>query len=132
VRNAVRRLSSDARINVVFFASEIDSWRKSVTQLTTANRPALGKHLEKQEPEGDTNLWDGLEVALRDDAVDTVFLLSDGAPNVGRHRDTESILRAVRRTNQTRRIAIHCVAIGRDSDLLRRLAAENAGSYARR
>ena len=34
--------------------------------------------------------------------------------------------------NQTRRIAIHCVSLGRDSELLERLAQENGGRYVRR
>ena len=38
----------------------------------------------------------------------------------------------VRRENETRRIAIHCVAIGMESELLRKLAAENGGRYVRR
>ncbi len=42
------------------------------------------------------------------------------------------ILRAVRRENQTRRVAIHCVSIGMESELLRLLAAANGGRYVRR
>jgi hypothetical protein len=38
----------------------------------------------------------------------------------------------VRRLNQTRRIALHCVSIGLDSVLMRRLAEENGGHYVRR
>ncbi len=63
---------------------------------------------------------------------DTIFLLSDGAPGAGKYIATKDILRAVRRLNQTRRIAIHGISIGMDSDLLKRLAAENGGRYARR
>ena len=64
--------------------------------------------------------------------VDTIFLLSDGAPGAGKYVATPDILRAVRRENQTRRIAIHCVSIGMDSDLMKKLARENGGRYARR
>ena len=81
---------------------------------------------------GGTNLYDGLEKSLMDGNVDTVMLLSDGAPGAGRYVATPDILRAVRRLNQTRRIAIHCVSLGRDSELLRRLARENGGKYVRR
>ena len=64
--------------------------------------------------------------------VDTVFLLSDGVPGSGKYVATKDILRAVRRLNQTRRIAIHGIAIGQDSDLLKSLAIENGGKYVRR
>ena len=40
--------------------------------------------------------------------------------------------RLVSRRNQTRRIAIHCISIGTDSDLLKQLAAANGGKYVRR
>ena len=53
-------------------------------------------------------------------------------PGAGRYVGTEDILRAVRRLNQTRRTVIHCVSLGRDSELLRRLATQNAGKYVRR
>ncbi len=64
--------------------------------------------------------------------VDTIFLLSDGAPGTGKYVATDDILRAVRRENQTRRIAIHCVSVGMDSQLLRKLAEQNGGRYVRR
>ena len=38
----------------------------------------------------------------------------------------------LRHLNQTRRIAIHTVAIGTDSQLLRRMADGNSGTYVRR
>jgi len=64
--------------------------------------------------------------------VDTVVLLTDGQPNCGKYWFPDDILAAVRRRNESRRIAVHCVSLGTDSDLLRRLAAENSGRYARR
>jgi hypothetical protein len=35
----------------------------------------------------------------------------------------------VRRWNRTRQIVIHCISIGLDSDLLKRLAAMSGGEY---
>lgn len=83
-------------------------------------------------PEGASNLHDALDAALRDGNVDTIFALSDGAPTAGKLLDADDILRAVRRLNRFRRIAIHADAFGRDSALLRDLANENRGTYARR
>ncbi len=107
-------------------------WRKKLTPLTKANRAALTKHMRKQNPMGGTNLYDGLELALADKNVDTIFLLSDGSPSGGRYTSTRDILREAGRRNQTRRVAIHCVSVGTDSDLLRKLAAANGGKYVRR
>jgi hypothetical protein len=129
---AAKRLPDRARVNVVLFDTEVESWKKSLVPLTDQNRGALKAFLEKQSPKGMTNLYDGLEAALLVDEVDTIFLLSDGAPTAGTYRDAGLILAAVRRLNQTRRIAIHAVAIGHDSDLLRRLCEENGGRYVRK
>ena len=81
---------------------------------------------------GGTNLYDGLALALADEEVDTIFLLSDGVPGVGTYVAKDDILRAVKRLNQTKRVAIHAVSIGRDSALMRELAEENGGKYVRR
>ena len=129
---AVGRLKGRDSVNVILFESMIRAWRKKLTPLTKANRAALTKHLRKQNPMGGTNLYDGLELALADKNVDTIFLLSDGVPTGGKYVSTPNILRAVGKRNQTRRIAIHCVSVGTDSDLLRKLAAANGGKYVRR
>jgi HEAT repeat protein len=129
---ALKRLPDRARVNVVLFDTEIESWRKSLVPLTDQNRAALRDFVGKQEPEGLTNIYDALEAALLVGGVDSIFLLSDGAPTAGAYQETNAFLPAVRRLNQTRRIAIHTVAVGHDSDLLRRLAEENGGRYARR
>jgi hypothetical protein len=129
---AVHNLSRRAMVNVILFHSTIHPWRKTLSPLNPKNRADLRKHLGRQNPTGGTNLYDGLEQALEDPNVDTIMLLSDGVPGAGRFVSTGAILREVRRRNQTRRIAIHCVSLGRDSDLLKRLAAENGGRYVRR
>jgi HEAT repeat protein len=132
LEEALKRLPDRARANVVLFGSDVDAWKKGLVPLTDANRSALAAFLAKQVPAGSTDLFGGLEAALLADGVDSIFLLSDGDPTAGTYRDTPGVLAAVRRLNQTRRVAIHTVAIGRDSDLLRRLAEENGGRYARR
>jgi hypothetical protein len=128
----VGRLKPNARVNVVFFDTAVVSWKKSLVPLTSANRAALKKHVEAQKPGTRTNLYDALALALGYKSVDTVFLLSDGMPNEGQYQHPDDILLALRHLNQTRRIAIHTVAIGTDSQLLRRMASGNSGVYVRR
>ena len=130
--SAVGRLKPKDRVNVIFFETTIHSWRPKLTPLSGASREALKKYLESRRPTGGTNLYDGLELALKHRDVDTIFLLSDGAPGSGKFTATADILREVGRLNQTRRIAIHCVSVGTESDLLKKLAAANGGRYVRR
>ncbi len=132
VLGAVAKLKNRARVNVILFHTTIHPWKPTLQRLSGGNRSALERHLTSKKPTGGTNLYDGLELALRMPDVDTIFLLSDGAPGAGKYVATPDILRAVRRENQTRRIAIHCVSIGMDSDLMKKIARENGGRYARR
>jgi Mg-chelatase subunit ChlD len=129
---AVGRLEARDRVNVILFDNLVRAWQKRLVPLTPSNRAQLEAHLRRQEPTGATNLFDALEAALTDQQVDTVFLLSDGAPSAGKFTVPADVLRAVGRLNQARRIAIHCVSVGRDSDLLKKLAAANGGKYVRR
>jgi len=129
---AVARLSDKARVNVVLFDTKWRQWQKSAVPLGAANRKGLERYVTGQKTAGHTNLYGGLEAALADAGIDTVYLLSDGIPDRGSYTRTATILRAVRRLNQTRRVAIHTIAVGLDSELLNALAAENGGRHVRR
>lgn len=128
---ALAAMDDRARVDVIMFHSTFQPWDAELQRLGP-NRKKLERMLESQRPMGGTNIYDGLEFALRMKDVDTIFLLSDGAPGQGKFVSTPDILRAVRRENQTRRIMIHCVAVGMQSQLLRELAAENGGRYVQR
>jgi len=130
---AVGRLKGRDSVNVIFFQTSVDAWRqKKMAPLTATNRKSLQKYVSGRKPIGGTNLWGGLVKALASKNVDTIFLLSDGSPGSGDFTATADILREAGKRNQTRRIAIHCVSIGIESVLLKKLAAANGGKYVRR
>lgn len=133
--NAVRSveiLKQDAMVNVVLFSTGVQRWKDELQVLNAKNRKSLMNFLDVQGPEGGTNLFDGLEFALKQKGVDRILLLSDGQPSAGRFMATEDILREVRQMNRANRIAIDCVALGMESPLLRRLAEQNEGRYIER
>jgi hypothetical protein len=82
--------------------------------------------------------------------IDELFVLSDGAPNLGRLTVPREILRAVRRWNRTAQVRIHTVYVGdervekdfippgapepppdrlKPEEFMRRLAEENHGRF---
>ncbi len=62
--------------------------------------------------------------------IDTVFFLSDGRPSVGKHIDTEVILKEIREINKIYRLTIHAIAIGQfQRTFLRNLAMQNGGEF---
>lgn len=129
---AVEKLGDGARVNVIFFNNDVWRWRKGLTKATKGARAKLAAQLGALRPTGGTCLWDGLAAALADEEVETIFLLSDGQPSGGRFTAPADILRAARELNRFRRAAIHCVAVGVDSPLLRQLAEANDGDYVKR
>jgi len=90
------------------------------------------------EPEGRTNLYDALRIALAEPAVDTVYLLTDGAPSAGEYRERGAILVAVASLNRFRKAVIHTVDIGGGTTgkkwrgFLADLARETGGRHVRR
>ena len=108
------------------------AYKKLFKQLTLFSRSSYGrskKFVEGLGAAGGTNLYDPLEEALNDPYVDTIYLLSDGAPGSGKYTKKDDILRAVRKINKVRAIQIHTISIGTDSDLMRELAERNGGQY---
>ena len=117
--------------NIVFFGTGAREWRRGLVPLNRTNRRAIKGFLAGIEPEGATDMYDALALALSDAQVEAVYLLSDGAPT-GKHRGYHEMLRAVGDLNHVRRVRIHCIALGHDSRLLRALAEQHEGVYQRR
>lgn len=121
-------LGKDVQVNLIFFDNRIEPWEAKLVPLKTNLARALEK-VKSLQPRGGTNIYDTLEKAFEDPSVDTIFLLSDGAPGSGKFVATEDILREVKRMNRARQIVIHTVSLG-ESAFLKELAAQNGGQYA--
>jgi len=128
----VKTLPDRAKVNVIVFETEIRLWKKALTTLSAGARKALGNFLAEQRPSGSTNIYDALDAALKLRGVETIYLLSDGDPTTGRFTREEEILEAVQQLNRDKRAAIHCVALGGGSRLLRRLSEATMGTYVER
>lgn len=92
-------------------------------------RSKARKYVEKLELCESTNIHDSLEFAFQDPNVDTIFFMTDGEPNMGREVDPTRIREAVRRWNETRKIEICAISIGKDMDLLKWLAEDSGGQH---
>lgn len=127
--NVIPGLSEKTLFNLVYFGSRIFPWEEELVKLDKKTRERLLKHVERAPMGGGTNVWAGLMFAFDDPRVDTIFLLTDGMPWGGEVTDTADIRARIERLNRTRKVAIHCVSVGRRSPFLRRLAEENGGTY---
>lgn len=87
------------------------------------------KHVRKLTACGGTSMgaaWNAIFELADPNEINSIFFLTDGEPTDCSEQD---LLQKVNTWNARRRITINCIAIGRESELLRRLAEKNGGIY---
>jgi len=131
-------LSAPTKFLLVAFRTSPEAFtRKPVTATSCARQKAL-KWFRKLRPEGRTNLFDAVALALGSEEIDTIFLLTDGAPSAGQYQSRTQIVREIVRLNRYRKAAIHTVEIGGEATgkrwrgFLAELARANGGKHIRR
>jgi hypothetical protein len=125
----VTALPDTHHVNLIAYETRVRPLWDGLRRLSEENRAELLKATNRLALGAGTNIFESLEKAFEDRLVDTIYLLTDGTPTSGRVTAAEEILEEIRRWNRTRQIVIHCIGLGIDSDLLKRLAAENGGTY---
>lgn len=127
---AIGGLDGQGAFNILFFADQVTGLWHGIRAADRRNRARARTWADRQVARGGTNLWAGLERALEDDEADTLVVLTDGQPTVGRLIDPEVILASFRQRNRHLRLQVHAVELGLlDTPLMRRLAAENGGRH---
>jgi len=133
---AIDAMSENSSFNMITFDGDNKArqWNKSMTPATERNREKFKKFISGLKPDGGTNLWSALELALKTKSlvygdqyetnVDEIFILSDGAPSVGEVLDPIEILRLVKESNRFAKMRINTVFISSDSEEERRQPAE--------
>ncbi len=105
-------LRDDCSLNVVTFGTDVSAWRPRVVPAGPAARTEALRFLQKQPPAGRTNIFDALAAAMTDPEVDTVLLLTDGAPSEGEETTRTGFLAGLARLRRWRPVRVHCVEIG--------------------
>lgn len=151
LKKAVQSLTSkegdergEATFNIVIFATTVTVYKPGVMiTASKANKDAAVKWIDENVVPTDlTNIFDAIEqafniVSATNDAknlkkgADTIFLMTDGAPNRGKFFEPDLILKEVKRMNATRKLTIHTIGVGEghNAPLLQTLAAQNGGQY---
>ena len=144
--------------NIIQYSTSVRRWQKNhpLVPATAANKQAASAFLDQTKPVGGTQTMLAMEEALREVAlingVETVFLLTDGAPQPMKHSGVTSIAqlpkgnadirRRIRYINQTLKVRVHTVGIytrvaadppeqdqASMRDFLEGVAKENDGVY---
>lgn len=128
----VRAFPDGKLFNLIFFESEVRSLSERLVKMKKKNRQKSLRFIREQYSLGGTALYPALQLAFADPLVDTIYLISDGAPTEGEVTDIEEVRARVRVWNAARRVRIHGITIGQDSTLLRWLTQDSGGTYLRR
>ncbi|MCZ6599098.1 MAG: HEAT repeat domain-containing protein [Planctomycetota bacterium] len=129
--DVLRRLPEGLLFNIIFFEEEVTSFEKKLVRMSRGVRQRSMRFVADQYALGSTALYPALQLAFADPLVDTIYLLSDGAPTDGEITDITAIRAEVRRWNSARKVRIHGITIGQDSTLLRWLTEDTGGRYLR-
>jgi hypothetical protein len=120
---AVDAMAPNAQFTLITFNGDdkADAWSKEMVVATPGARDRFKRHVNQLQAKGGTNLWAGLESALKikslvygnryATSVDEVFVLSDGEPTVGDVTDPEEILRLVKECNRFAQVRINTIFI---------------------
>jgi HEAT repeat protein len=139
---AIRGLEDGKKVNLLTFNTDVTDFvavsapsrEKTLTELGPKTRKPLNAFIDATRPVGATNVSAALRDAFEYSELDTIFLLSDGAPTVG-ITDQQELLETVERWNRRRRVKINSISFSAtpaEKRLLRSLSDRNFGVYVER
>jgi hypothetical protein len=142
---AFAALPEDAKFNVVVYSVGVSTWKRTMQPATLRNKLAARKFVERQQPEGGTNIFDALMESMdlaaaggrkkrsKNDVpeADTILFLTDGMPTAGRVVDPHQIIAEVTKRNELLGLTIHTVGVSKEQNaaFLLNLAKKNGGRY---
>ena len=151
LKRAIRGLDEDAWFNVIVFNHAPRPFMEGMVQATQDNKNQAYLMINDLKASGSTYTYGALKLAFSmagmgvtdkfyDPAIDTVFLLSDGAPTdndleTPKDMDPKILLDSVREWNTLKKLKVHTIAIdprikpGGFIKFMKQLAHENGGTY---
>jgi len=140
LKRVIKSLPRDKSFNIVAFSSEVRPWRAHLVPATAKNKKKALDFIVDLRASGITVTDMALEYAFEDPIVDTIYLITDGAPThrgsfgPGLPEDAPRLIREIlKRTkvlNFRRGIRIFTLGFpGAEENFLKRLAEENGGTY---
>jgi hypothetical protein len=154
LKAAIAQLHPSTMFDVIVFNTDARQFNEKLVQATPETKHAMNERVDELVGRGGTYTYGALKLAfgITDAAatpsappVDTIFLLSDGAPTEAtfeegaeaKPMDPEKILTAVKQWNPYRAVRIHTIAIDPRIEksgqnfvrMMKALAEENGGTY---
>ncbi|HED66024.1 MAG TPA: VWA domain-containing protein [Planctomycetes bacterium] len=116
---ALGSLPKETRFNLIPYTERPHPLWKSLKRASGGNVREALRFFDHAGDQGTGNVWDAVLVALEDPEVDTLILLTDGAPTGGRHNRMELLVPLLLERVEFRSIVLHSILV----DSPRRLKA---------
>jgi hypothetical protein len=148
LKKAIKDLPKHWTFNIICFNHGASSWQKSMQVASGKNKESAYAWLADLKASGSTYIDGALRMGFEmagfinndkrypDIRVDTIVLLSDGAPTdntmpVSNLMEPEVILDHVREWNKNKSVIIHCIGVDMVTSIefMKKLAEENGGTY---
>ncbi|MCI0651774.1 MAG: VWA domain-containing protein [Planctomycetes bacterium] len=142
VTRAIRSLPEDRNFNLIVYSTKVKSWSEKLVAATAKNKDAVAEFIEAIVPEGVTVTDDALLAAFEDPSIDTIYLVTDGAPThvgtsgPGLPPDAKELMDRIVKDTAARNYlrGVRLFALGfkeAEEEFLKKLAKENDGLYRR-
>ena len=111
LRRTLEALPESTRFNVVPYTSEPIPWKDELVPATRKNVAKALDFFEGCKASGKGNAWDALRFAFAQEGVDTVLILTDGAPTGGTRWNLELMAELLAERNRFQHVAIDAVLV---------------------
>ncbi|MBI5365340.1 MAG: HEAT repeat domain-containing protein [Planctomycetes bacterium] len=107
----LKQLPPAAKFNVIPYTSKPFPWEKQLVPATKENVARALDAFVKCKETGKGNVWDAIELAITDPEVDTLLILTDGAPTGGHRWNLELMEPLLHEKLRFRKLAIDAVLV---------------------
>lgn len=107
----LKQLAPSTKFNVVPYTATPIAWEKT---LQPADKASVARALDffvKCKATGKGNVWDAIELALDDPEVDTIVVLTDGAPTGGHRWNLELMESLLAERVRFRKVAVDAILV---------------------
>lgn len=125
---------SRGKYQLLFFSDDVDCFPELIcVQMQNLQKKAEAiKYINTVDGASGTSMgmaWEEAQTSIRQNGIDTVYFLSDGEPTDVSDDQLLKQIEKMQKMLNPKRVVINCISIGRDSDLLQKIARGNGGKY---
>lgn len=111
LEKTLAKFTPQTKFNLIPYTKDPLPWEKALVPATKENVTRALDFFRKCNATGKGNVWDAIELALKDPEVDTLLVLTDGAPTGGRRWNLELMQSLLVEKNRFRHVAFDAVLV---------------------